>query len=67
MHSARKHYLATLFLRLLMEKRPPFYVVPEPREGLAAYSAKGVPSFLSYFKTLSIVIKDVNIVHRGVR
>ena len=26
----------------------------EPREGLAACSAKGVPSFLSYFKTLSI-------------
>ena len=25
----------------------------EPREGLAACSAKGVPSFLSYFKTLS--------------
>ena len=26
----------------------------EPREGLAAYRAKEVPSFLSYFKTLSI-------------
>ena len=26
----------------------------DPREGLAACSAKGVPSFLSYFKTLSI-------------
>ena len=26
----------------------------EPREGLAACSAKGVPSLLSYFKTLSI-------------
>ena len=25
----------------------------EPRNGLAACSAKGVPSFLSYFKTLS--------------
>ena len=25
-----------------------------PRENLSAYSAKGVPSFLSYFKTLSI-------------
>ena len=25
-----------------------------PREGLAAYNAKGVSSFLSYFKTLSI-------------
>ena len=27
---------------------------PEPRDGLAACSAKGVPSFLTYFKTLSI-------------
>ena len=26
----------------------------EPREGLAACGAKGIPSFLSYFKTLSI-------------
>ena len=26
----------------------------EPREGQAACSAKAVPSFLSYFKTLSI-------------
>ena len=26
----------------------------EPREGPAACSAKGVPSFFSYFKTLSI-------------
>ena len=26
----------------------------EPREGLATCSAKGIPSFLSYFKTLSI-------------
>ena len=26
----------------------------EPREGLATCSAKGVPLFLSYFKTLSI-------------
>ena len=26
----------------------------EPRESLSACSAKGVPSFLSYFKTLSI-------------
>ena len=26
----------------------------EPHEGLACYSAKGVPSFLGYFKTLSI-------------
>ena len=26
----------------------------EPREGLATCGTKGVPSFLSYFKTLSI-------------
>ena len=36
-----------------METGPPFYVSSEPREGLAASSAKRVPSFLSHFKTLS--------------
>ena len=28
----------------------------EPRKGLAVSRANGVPSFLSYFKTLSIVL-----------
>ena len=27
---------------------------PEPREGVAAFNVKGIPSFLSYFKTLGI-------------
>ena len=27
---------------------------PEPRGGLAVYSTKGMPSFLSYFNTLNI-------------
>ena len=40
------HYI----LRLQLEMGPP----SEPREGLAWFSAKGVPSFLGYFKTLSI-------------
>ena len=49
---ARKCYLGTLFLRLQLEPRPPWS--SEPRVGLAACRAKGVPSFLSYFKTLSV-------------
>ena len=37
-----------------METGPPFYVVIRAtRSGLAACSAKEVPSFLSHFKTLS--------------
>ena len=37
-----------------METGPPFYVVIRAtRTGLAACSAKEVPSFLSHFKTLS--------------
>ena len=37
-----------------METGPPFYVVIRTSEGQAVCSAKGVPSFLSYFKTLNI-------------
>ena len=33
---------------------PHFTWSSDPREGPAACSAKGVPSFLNYFKTLSI-------------
>ena len=44
----RKYKLGTLFLRLQLETGPPFYV------GLACCRAKGVPSFLGYFKTPSI-------------
>ena len=40
----------TIFLRLLLE----FTWSTEPREGQACCSAKEVPSFLGYFKTLSI-------------
>ena len=39
-------------LRLQLEPRPPWS--SEPRVGLASCRAKGVPSFLSYFKTLSV-------------
>ena len=40
---------------LQLETGPPLNVViPEPRESQHARSAKGVPPFLSYFKTLSI-------------
>ena len=43
-------------LRLRAETVPPFYVIiREPREGRPVCGAKKVPSFLSYFKTLSIV------------
>ena len=37
-----------------METGPPFTYSSEPREGLAVWRTKEVPSFLSYFKTLSI-------------
>ena len=53
MYLARKYELGTLFVRLLLKTRPPFYIVFEPREGLAASKAKEV-LFPSYFKTLSI-------------
>ena len=50
---ARKSELGTLFLHLLQKTGPPFTWSSEPREVLAACSTKEVPSFLSYFKTLS--------------
>ena len=40
--------LGTLFLYLLLETGPPFYIV------IQATQAKVTPSILSYFKTLSI-------------
>ena len=46
-------YLAMYFFSYWRRDRH-FTWSSEPREGLAACSAKGVPSFLSYFKTLSI-------------
>ena len=45
----------TLFLRLLLETGRHLTWSSESREGLAICRAKAVPSFLSYFKTLSIV------------
>ena len=48
---APKYQLGTLFL---LETGPPFYAVILATRSLAACSAEGVPSFLSYVKTLSI-------------
>ena len=45
---------SALFFLLQMKIGPPFYGSSKPRESLAACSAKGVPSFPSYFKTVSI-------------
>ena len=41
-------------LRLQPRRDRHFTWSSDPREDVAACSAKGVPSFLSYFKTLSI-------------
>ena len=52
----KKLYLNFTILRLLLEMVLPFYVIiREPREGLAVCREKVVPSFHSYFETLSIV------------
>ena len=48
---ARKYWLRTLLLRLQLETGLPFYVVIR---AIRRSRAKVVPSFLSYFKTLSI-------------
>ena len=45
---------ATIFQVSNMRRGRYFTWSSEPREGLACYGAKGVPSLLSYFKTLSI-------------
>ena len=42
------------FLRFLLETGPPFYLVIRATRSLTACSTKEVPSFYSYFKTLSI-------------
>ena len=46
--------METLFLRLHLETGPPFYVVIRATQRSSLLKAKGVTSFLSYFKTLSI-------------
>ena len=43
----------------LLESGSPFMWSPEPCEGLASCNAKGILSFLSYFKTLSIASAPV--------
>ena len=52
MYLARKYSLGTLFLRPQLETGPPFYVVI--RASRRSSHMQAVPSFLSYFKTLSI-------------
>ena len=55
MYFARKYYLGTLFFGLSYWRRDRHFTwSSEAREGLPVCRAKGVPSFLSYFKTLSI-------------
>ena len=55
MYLARKYYLGTLFFGLSYWRRDRHFTwSSEAREGLPVCRAKGVPSFLSYFKTLSI-------------
>ena len=54
MYLERKYQLGTLFLRLLLETGPPFYVVIRATRRSSRSHYKGVPSFLSQFKTLSV-------------
>ena len=44
--------IASTFLQILLVMGPPLYMVPQAT--LAVCRAKAAPSFLSYFKTLSI-------------
>ena len=55
MYLARKYLVRTLFLRPLLETGPPFYVVIRAARRSIRLQGKAVPSFLSYFKTLSTV------------
>ena len=49
-----KVLIGTLFFYVAYWRRDRHFTwSSEPHEGLAAWSAEGVPSFLSYFKTLS--------------
>ena len=57
MYLARKYYLGThIFYVSNWRRNCHFTWSSEPYEGLAACSVKGVPSFLSYFKTLNILV-----------
>ena len=51
MYLAQKCYLGSLFLRLLTETGPPFFVVIRATRRSSRLQYRGVPSFLSYFKT----------------
>ena len=53
MYLARKCLLGTLFLLLLLETGPPFYVVIRAMRGSSGLQCELIPSFLRYFKTLS--------------
>ena len=55
MYLARKYSLITHVFYVSDWRRDSHFTwSSEPREGLAACSANGVPSFITYFKTLSI-------------
>ena len=56
MYLARKYWLGTLFLRLLLETGPPFYVVIRATRRSSHLQGKGS----TYFKTLSIVPAQSN-------
>ena len=54
MHLARKYQLGTLYFTSPNWRRDRHFTwSSEPREGLAACTAKEVTSLLNYFKTLS--------------
>ena len=51
----RTNYLGTLLLRLLLDTRPPFYVIIRSTPRSHRFAGKNkVPSSRSYFKTMSI-------------
>jgi len=53
MYLARKYQLGTLFYVYHRRRDCHFTWSSEPRQGVAICKAKAVPSFLTYFKTLS--------------
>ena len=54
MYEVRKYQLGSILLLPHLETGQPFTWSSEPHEGLAICKAKAVPSFLSYFKSLSL-------------
>ena len=55
MYLARKCQLGTLYYVSYWRRDRHFALSSEPREGLAICRAEVLPSFLCYFKTLSII------------